>query len=409
MQLRGISGQIYEVCDDKIAGGGEGSIHEILNEPGKVAKVFKPANRTSMRENKLIKMVNIQLSEDSMDDVTWPQDVLYCEGHFIGYTMQKLNSHTRSISFMYSSGDSVKYDLRYRLMVAVNLCYAVKAIHEMNQVCGDMNPQNICVNYDMNDRENAFQVTLVDTDSYHIQTEEGRLYRCEVGLADYLAPELQNKISGNVTLRNAPLPTYTKYTDLFALAVHIFTLLMNGCHPFACAKDNNGILEHTMNQMDDSYLKDSVTAPQPIDNIRDGFFPFYEKRPAITYPIYAPGMENLPRKLIVLFIRTFAEGYNNPEKRVDTTEWIEALLEFKNQIVQCSEKPFHYYFNHNTICPLCRVDENMHNIFSGVWEDEELTYEELPEEELPDYGQSFIMSLVFLVVMITIIVMAYCQ
>lgn len=87
-------------------------------------------------------------------------------------------------------------------------------------------------------------------------------------MADYLAPEMQKKISGGITLRNAPLPTFTKATDLFALAVHVFCLLMNGSHPFACAREENGNVTNTMEQMTEMSGKESVVAPQPIENIK---------------------------------------------------------------------------------------------------------------------------------------------
>ena len=127
---------------------------------------------------------------------------------------------------------------------------------------------------------------LVDADSYHYVTEE-KVYRCEVGLADYMAPEIQKKLGNGRTLRNAPLPTYTKQTDLFALAVHVFCLLMNGCHPFACAKEEN-VINSNIQQLQSDFAMQSVVAPQPIDNIKNGFFPFYEKRPGIVTPVYAP-------------------------------------------------------------------------------------------------------------------------
>lgn len=46
-----------------------------------------------------------------------------------------------------------------------------------------------------------------------------------------------------INLQNAALPTYTENTDNFALAIHIFALLMNGCHPFACAVNDSNAKE----------------------------------------------------------------------------------------------------------------------------------------------------------------------
>ena len=360
IKYQGVSGKVYLV-GDKIAGGGEGAIHKIQDDDAHVAKIYKPDKRSSEREIKLCRMVQTKLTAEQLEEVTWPQDVIYDKEGFVGYIMPKLEK-TESLTSIYSSGTDNKFDLRYRIVAAINLCCAVKTIHDMGQVCGDLNPQNICVNLDMSDQSKKFHITLVDTDSYHF-TSQGNTYRCEVGLGDYIAPELQKKMSGGLSLKSLPLPTYTKETDLFALAVHIFTLLMNGCHPFACAKDNNGKIEHTMEQMVSSNVRDSVVAPQPIENIKDGFFPFYEKRPGITYPIYAPSFDTLPAEIQNLFVRTFVDGYADPSKRVEAKEWIDVLIKYSSSVVHCSMKENHYYYGHNAECPLCEVDRRLVDIF----------------------------------------------
>lgn len=356
VKCQGMTGRIYHIEGNKIASGGEGTIYPIEGQDSLVAKIFKPNKRSSEREEKLCCMVQTKLNEEQSGQVTWPQDVLYDQSGFVGYVMPILKD-SESISAIYSNGFDNKYDLRYRLLAAINLCVAVQTVHDMGQVCGDLNPQNICINLNTNDRENAFHITLVDTDSYHFLSGE-KTFRCEVGLAEYIAPEVQQKMTGGLTLKNAELPTYTRETDLFALAVHIFTLLMNGCHPFACAKSKNGNLEATMPQMNESYVRDSVVAPQPIENIKDGFFPFYDVREGITAPVYAPSFESLPKNLQQMFVRTFVDGYTNPSLRISAREWIAALKGANVEMVQCSEKQ-HYFFSQGVSCPFCSIEERM--------------------------------------------------
>lgn len=71
--------------------------------------------------------------------------------------------------------------------------------------------------------------------------------------------------------------------------------------------------------------KESVVAPQPIENIKNGFFPFYDKQPGIDIPAYAPEFASLEPSLQRLFVQTFVEGYQNPGKRVHADEWLAAL------------------------------------------------------------------------------------
>lgn len=357
MDYQGMTGKIYQVEEKRMNGGGEGTIHGIVGMNGYVAKIFKPDKRSADREEKLRCMVKKGATVKNLEHITWPLDVIYNAEGFAGYVMQKIEN-VQSLTAVYN-GD--KYNLRFRLLAAYNLCAAVETVHNMGQVCGDLNPQNICINLNVNDKANAFKVTLVDADSYHFSTEE-KTYRCEVGLADYLAPEIQKKVSGGVTLRNASLPTFTKETDLFALAVHVFCLLMNGCHPFACAKRMNGTVENTMSQMTSSSEWESVVAPQPIENIKDGYFPFYDSRENVTIPIYAPPLSSLPQELRTLFIRTFKDGYEDPTKRATAEEWCRAMQPLVQQLQECPKK--HVYFKQAAECPFCRVDENIRLMFA---------------------------------------------
>lgn len=363
---RGTSGAQYQIEEQRLAGGGEGSVFGIQGQPQFVAKIYKENRRTSEREQKLCHMIQYRLTPDQLKQITWPQDVLYDENGFAGYVMPRLDK-TDSLVSIYSNGFDNKYDIRYRVLAAINLCVALKTVHEMGQVCGDLNPQNICINLDTTDAVNGFHVTLVDTDSYHF-TADGKTYRCEVGLGDYIAPELQNKMAQGYDLKNVPLPSYTKETDLFALAVHIFTLLMNGCHPFACAKENN-VKVSDIAQIQETSFRDSVVAPQPIENIKNGFFPFFDIKDGITTPIYAPAFQYLPEEIQVLFIRTFVEGYEDPSKRVTEDEWIDALKNTKFVKRECGAneaKKVHYFFEHNVVCPICATQERIVKLFGGA-------------------------------------------
>ncbi len=351
----GLTGIKYQIENTFFAKGGEGSLHNVLNNDKIVAKIFKEEKRGLEREKKLQYMVQKKLTDGQLEDVAWPQDVIYDQNGFTGYIMPRIEK-AQSLTALYSDRE---YDLRYRLGAAINLCKAIETVHDIGQVCGDLNPQNICINLDKMDRNNAFRVTLVDTDSYHIVTED-RTFRCEVGLADYLAPEIQRKISNGLSLRNAPLPTYTRETDLFALAVHIFSLLMNGSHPFACAKAVNGMTINNMQQMKPNNIRNSVVAPQPIENIKDGYFPFYEERAGITIPLYAPKFSSLPPDVRQLFVRTFVIGDKESSKRVQADEWEAALKKNIGNIVGCDKG--HYFFDHVPECPFCKIERQIIDI-----------------------------------------------
>lgn len=344
-QYVGTSGAYYTIIEPALGKGGEGSVYKISEKPDYVLKVFIDKNRTETRHRKLLAMLNTPLSISAMSQVTWPIDVVYDNGKFVGYVMPETKKN-EDLNVMYS--DKYICPLNEKITIAKNLCAAVNSIHEVGHVCGDLNPKNIAVD------PRTGNVTLVDTDSYDIKDKnKGTEYRCEVGLPEYIAKELQEKLKQNKgdDLRTLPLPTFTRETDLFALAVHIFALLMNGCHPFACAVDNSA---DNIKQL--SYSQPSIAAPQPIENIRNGFFPFYMKQQHITTPLYAPNFDMLPKNIQALFIRAFVDGSKDPHKRPSEEEWYNELSIMQQNLKTCSKDNSHLFPSHNKTCPWCAIE-----------------------------------------------------
>lgn len=62
-------------------------------------------------------------------------------------------------------------------------------------------------------------------------------------------------------LKTVPLPSYTRKTDWFALALPIFCLLMNGCHPFVCVKDTSSE-ESNISRMTAGKMENSIGCGQ---------------------------------------------------------------------------------------------------------------------------------------------------
>ena len=344
MQYTGTNGTKYETIEPPIGKGGEGSVYKIKGMPGSVLKVYKENNRTETRHRKLRAMITSSLSSQAMQQVAWPSDVVYLQGQFVGYVMPMI-SNIVDLNVMYS--DRYTCTFTERITIAKNLCAAINSVHNAGQVCGDLNPKNIGVN------PRTARITLVDTDSYHITDKNTqRIYRCEVGLPEYLPREIQLKMKNGSNLANASLPTFTKDSDHFALAVHIFALLMNGCHPFACAIKNNVNINLALSQP-------SVACPQPIENICNGFFPFYMKKSGIDIPKYAPEFDMLPIKIRQLFIKAFVNGHSDPKQRPDAVEWYNALEELENNVKVCKVNKLHIYPKNSSKCPWCEIENRL--------------------------------------------------
>lgn len=134
--------------------------------------------------------------------------------------MPRIESH-QPIHKLYSPAhrkiDFARADWSFLIHTARNLAAALETIHAAGHVVGDLNQGNIYVS-------NEATVKLIDCDSIQIQLN-GTAYLCEVGVAHFTPPELQNKTFHGVLRR----PNH----DNFGLAVLSFHLLFMGRHPFA--------------------------------------------------------------------------------------------------------------------------------------------------------------------------------
>lgn len=340
MVLKGKGGIQYNVEATPFAQGGEGQIFNISGHPDKVAKLYKAGKITPDHERKLLKMIITPPEQDVLDQIAWPLDVLYDNNKFVGFIMRKFKLN-EDLNVIYEYGSSAKYpEMPWgnKIRIAKNLCVVLNAVHEAGHVCGDFNPKNISVD------PNTGHITFVDTDSYHI-TDGSNTYRCNVGMPEYLPVEIQKKMHNG--LSNAALPTFSQATDNFALAVHIFQLLMNGVHPFACAVIPS---------------QDSVPIPDTSDSILKGECPFFKDVPGKQIPKFAPPADILPQEIKKLFLLAFVEGHASPAARPSAETWYYALERLEKSLKKCKDVGHHEYHNSQSTCPWCAADER----FSGA-------------------------------------------
>lgn len=302
----------------KLGQGGEGAVFEIEGSPDKVAKIYHEAKLSADREleGKIRTMIQ-QPVRSFMGDVltvTWPQDALFDHnGKFRGYVMPKASNmkhlfaarRERERKEMFPA-----YNLMTATVIARNLAVAVNHIHQAGTVIGDFNPNNIMV-----DRKG--HITLIDADSFSVTDKiRNKTYKCCVSVPEYVAPELQNK---NWCDRSS---VFTEASDNFALAIHIFMLLMNNYHPFGC-----NISDKSCSGND--YVKTE-------DNIVKGICPFVKGNRGMIPP-KAPLFDRLPSYIQVLFKRAFIYDYHSAnfcdtiKRRPSAMEWADALYRMVNE------------------------------------------------------------------------------
>jgi DNA-binding helix-hairpin-helix protein with protein kinase domain/Tfp pilus assembly protein PilF len=315
-------GQSY-VLTNQIGRGGEGTVFFCPNDLSLVAKIYhapvdaeKAEKLRWMAENKNDQLLKV---------AAWIVDTLHDapNGKTVGFLMP--NVKAKEIHELYSlKSRRVHFpEATWQFLVhtATNVARAFYNLHKNQHVMGDVNHGNCVVLRDGT-------VKLIDCDSYSVSRGDFR-YRCEVGVATHLAPELQGADLGEVER----LPAH----DNFGLAVIIFQLLFLGRHPFA-----------------GNYLGDKDKSLE--DCIREQRFAYGEK--AISRNVKQPpgtlSLSAVTPRLALMFERAFLTI-----KRPEPREWIEALEDLSDSLKQCSLHIGHFYFDNLHTCPWCELESKM--------------------------------------------------
>jgi len=303
--------------------GGEGCVYRVAGHPRLVAKVYHPANTTDKKRRKLETMLASPPKRFlASSKLAWPRDLPFNEaGQFIGFTMAAAKEGSDELCAFTHKTRRLRHHpqttRRTFYRIAISLCRALESVHDLGHVVGDFNPNNIMC------RENG-AVTLIDADSFNIQKEASYLvYPCEVGMNDYIAPEIQNKNRREIT--------WQKEHDYFALAVHLFQILLENRHPFS-ATPRTGV----------------APAEYASKLIAQGTYPHVRnaetKHDDLT--------DILPERIRAAFRKTFVEGFQDTSKRLTPKDWIVLLKRELKSLKQCQACPEQYEGN-APHCPYC--------------------------------------------------------
>ncbi|GAP40236.1 hypothetical protein [Flexilinea flocculi] len=345
--VQGLNRQQYQLEGQPFSNGGEGEIYNISNQPNQVAKIYHSDRVSPELESKLKIMVNRPPSQAVLAQVAWPIDVLYeTSGQFCGFIMPRLNIDVALKElYEYPPQKYKNVSISQKICVAQNICAVISEVHKAGYVFGDFNPLNIGVNLVTG------KVAFLDTDSYHILDQKtGNTYRCIVCLDGYVAPELLKACENypKDAYATAPLPTFTQQTDNFALAIHIFKLLMNGYTPY------NGIAETA---------QDSTASPGVGNNaIKHDNYCF--KPGNKPQAVAVPPIDTLPEEIADLFTRAFMLGKLDPKQRPNAVEWHAALGRYEQSLQTCPSHNAHQYRNGLPTCPWCAADQRYTNKIS---------------------------------------------
>jgi len=300
--------------------GGEGTVYRVRNRSDLAVKLYHPSRASTELQRKLRVMVGLA-NDHLTTHAAWPVDLI--DNGSFGVVMPLIGK-SLEIHDVYGPKSRMaklpQAGFKFLLLVAYNLCAAVKHIHAAGVVVGDFNQRNILVSNDA-------RVCFVDCDSFQVRLGN-ELFRCTVATPDQLAPEVHNR----------PLDQIIRECDHdnFTLAVIIFQLLFVGRHPFA-----------------------GVGGPDELPLAITRHLYAYGARAVkagIRPPPHAPQIDLLPPNLAKLFERAFAP----PAERLarpTPDEWGRELKYSLDHVVQCRTNRTHEFVAGRMTCPWCDLED----------------------------------------------------
>ena len=301
-----------------IGSGGQGEVYAIKHHRELAIKIYHRDRRPEGQLAEKLSTMEVNQPHFSgipptrLPRVAWPTKVIKdrSSGHIMGTVMPMveqastipishvLNPTVRKISLPKHQVTEQEFKQKRRLIVH-NIITAVKGIHGVQCLIGDVNDDNILMN------PATGEICIVDCDAFQVTDKHNRkIHRCRVGREQFTAPELLTELSRdrcgrrNCVTREESGPHKPNYScldrkpehDMFGIAVIIFKLFMNGAHPYNQKNNTPGNGQST--------LKDLISRRQ---------YPYGQRDPGpMVTPVNRTLYQELPDNLKELFLRTFA-------------------------------------------------------------------------------------------------------
>ena len=326
------------VLGPEFGGGGEGTVYAVYSPQGFVFKRYRPVafSRNPALERRLNTMVrhpprDWRESRTGHVTLAWPHEVVLEDDQFAGFLMPavdmastvELHRVTNPSDRWSASGVTSwarGFTWKYLVRTAANLAMATHMLHESGVVIGDFNERNIRVGRDA-------RVTLLDCDSMQVSAPDtGERFLCRVGRPEFTPPELLNA-DWSTTVRHPS-------SDLFALAIHIYQLLLEGEHPFR------------------GLWKSVGDKPAVPELARRGLWTHEAGGPLKPRPS-AILIGLLPDVITEMFRVAFEEGAANPEARPTADAWYRILNGLGQDIRPCPQDKAHEFWAGLPRCPWC--------------------------------------------------------
>ena len=319
--------------DGPIGAGREGTVHALTDVPQLAAKLIgaqNPGPNDTARKLAVMTANPPAVTRSRHFRITWPIALITDRkenGLTLGYLMPRMDGDTyRHIGSYFNPSRRRRmltnrkrgYTYLHLLRMARNLALAVDRIHRHGALVGDLNSRNVLAG-------DHGRVAIIDTDSFQVSDPAtGEMIRCLVGTPEYTSPRLQGTEFSCIDR--------TRGDDLFALAVMLYQLLMQGSHPFA----------GTMNR------KTTTEAQHVASRIAEGAFAHQRGPKAPISPTANAALiwEDLPLK------RQFRAAFQETRPRTTARAWAQAIDKAAASARRCRASDLHWHLRR--YCTWCR-------------------------------------------------------
>jgi DNA-binding helix-hairpin-helix protein with protein kinase domain len=288
--------------DELLGAGGQGEVYRVTVQGSKFALKWYYAQTATRHQWDALRMLID--SRAAGTHFLWPTGLVTVDSKpGFGCIIPLCDSRYKGITDLLTR--QVTSSLHVLTKVCANLSDAFMQLHSVGLCYRDISFGNVRFDPDSGD------VLMVDNDNIGRDGEPASV----LGTPRFMAPEL---------LRNEAFPS--AQTDLFALAVLLFLILMNH-HPLEGRKEMevDCFDQRTMVRL---YGMEPVFIFDPVDHSNEPV-PGYQDSVLAFWPIY-------PAFLRDLFTKSFTEGIRDPlHGRIRESAWRKAMTRLHDSIFYC--------------------------------------------------------------------------
>lgn len=287
-----------------LGGGGQGEVYQatLFDQPVALKWYFPQYLRVDTKLEQ--RLTNAIANGAPNDRFLWPTALVKTQmGQGLGYLMPLRNACYRGFADLLRR--EIEPSFRALATAGFELATSFKQLHSKGYCYCDISFGNVFL------QPETGQILICDNDNVDFDKASSSLV---LGTQDFMAPEI---------VRRQSRPC--RETDLFSLSVLLFYMFI-AHHPL------QGKLETEIKCLD-LPAREKLYGTNPVfifdpQNSSNRPVPNVHPNAITCWPIY-------PQFLRDLFTKAFTEGLHKPSRRVEETEWQQAMVQLKDAIMYC--------------------------------------------------------------------------